>query len=91
MSSRMSLAIGSSASKNSASWSVSMVKSGRYGVSRIGECHSTWRSTTTKRLDSAVASRCRCTRENIRCEVEEPMSMPTVVSSTLSAAQIATS
>ena len=31
-------------------------------------------------------SRCRCTRANIRCEVDEPMSMPTVVSSTLSAA-----
>src|SRR5947207_523249 len=45
------------------------------------------RSTTTKRLDSAVPSRCRCTRANIMCEVEEPMSMPTVVNSTLSADQ----
>src|SRR5215468_629792 len=43
------------------------------------------RLTTTKRLDSAVPSRCRCTCANIRCEVDEPMSMPTVVSSTLSA------
>ena len=31
--------------------------------------------------------RCRCTRANIRCEVDDPTSMPTVVSSTLSAAQ----
>src|SRR5262245_29099865 len=45
------------------------------------------RLTTTKRLDSAVPSRCRCTCANIRCEVDEPMSMPTVVSSTLSAVQ----
>src|SRR5258705_12515574 len=45
------------------------------------------RFTTTKRLESAVPRRCRCTWANIRCEVEEPMSMPTVVSSTLSAAQ----
>jgi hypothetical protein len=52
-----------------------------------GDCHSTLRATTTKRLDSAVVSRCRCTRANIRCEVEDPMSMPTVTSSTLSADQ----
>src|SRR5215475_11253949 len=45
------------------------------------------RLTTTKRLDNAVPSRCRCTCANIRCEVDEPMSMPTVVNSTLSAAQ----
>src|SRR5215831_18589830 len=45
------------------------------------------RLTTTKRLDSAVPSRCRCTCANIRCDVDEPMSMPTVVSSTLSAVQ----
>ena len=36
---------------------------------------------------TAVERRCRCTRANIRCEVDEPMSIPTVVSSTLSAAQ----
>src|ERR1700675_240520 len=55
----------------------------------MGDCHSTSRPTVTKRLESAVASRCMCRRANIRCEVEEPMSMPTVVSSTLSADQIA--
>src|SRR5262245_47327558 len=67
--------------------STSMVLSGRYGVSRIGDCQMILRLTTTKRLDSAVPSRCRCTCANIRCEVDEPMSMPTVVSSTLSAVQ----
>src|SRR5256885_6745307 len=50
-------------------------------------CQRIFRSTTTKRLDSAVESRCRCTRANIRCEVDDPISIPTVVSSTLSAAQ----
>src|SRR5207248_6704903 len=54
---------------------------------RIGDCQRILRSTTTKRLDRAAESRCRCTRANIRCEVEEPMSIPTVISSTLSAAQ----
>src|SRR5437868_2995470 len=53
----------------------------------MGDCQRILRSTTTKRLDSAAESRCRCTRANIRCEVDEPISMPTVVSSTLSAAQ----
>src|SRR5438067_8432680 len=42
---------------------------------------------TTIRLDSAVERRCGWTRATVRCEVEEPISMPTVVSSTLSAAQ----
>ena len=50
--------------------------------------HSTSRLTTTNWLESSCVFRCRCTRENMRCEVELPMSMPTVVSSTFSAFQI---
>src|SRR5215813_9901305 len=53
----------------------------------MGDCQMILRLTTTKRLDSAVPSRCRCTCANIRCDVDEPISMPTVVSSTLSAVQ----
>ncbi len=66
-----------------------MVPSGRNGVSRIGERQSTERSITTNRLDRASASRCSTTRANIRCEVELPMSTPTVVSSTVSCSRMA--
>src|SRR5512138_738018 len=66
-----------------------MVKSERKGVSRIGERHRISRRTTTNSLDRSWVLRCRCTRANIRCEVELPISMPTVVSSTFSAFQIA--
>ena len=44
----------------------------------IGDRHMIWRSTTTKRLDSPCERRCSVTFANRRCEVELPMSMPTV-------------
>ena len=55
-----------------------MLPSGRNGVSMIGERQITCRSMTTKRLDSPSAWRLSVTRANSRCEVELPMSMPTV-------------
>ena len=50
----------------------------------IGERHTTWRWTTTKRLDRPWLWRCSSTLANRRCEVELPMSMPMVESSTFS-------
>ena len=61
-----------------------MVPSGKNGVSRIGERHTISRPTTTKRLDSPCDCRCKATLANKRCEVEEPISMPTVLNETLS-------
>ena len=66
----------------------SMVPSGRNGVSMIGERHSTWRCTTTKRLDRPWVWRSSSTLANSRCEVELPMSMPMVVRSTCSWSQM---
>ena len=57
-------------------------------MTRIGDFQSTRRSTTTNWLDSAWVFLCRRTAANIRCEVELPMSMPTVVSSTFSTFQM---
>src|SRR5215472_984455 len=65
-----------------------MVPSGRNGVSRIGERHTTSRPITTKRLDSPLDCRCNATLANSRCEVELPTSMPTVVKATLSWSQM---
>jgi hypothetical protein len=65
--------------------------SGRYGVSRIGERCSTSRFTTTNLLDNDCVSRWRWSFAKSRCEVEEPTSTPTVVSSTLSSAQVGSS
>src|SRR4051794_22608803 len=67
----------------------SMLPSGRNGVSMIGDLQSTSRSTTTKRLERPSACRLSTTRANNRCEVELPMSMPTVVSAMVSCSQMA--
>ena len=74
--------------KRSRAWTSIKPSSARYGVNRIGERCSTSRWTTTKRLDSDCVRRCRCSLANSRCEVDEPTSTPTVVSSTLSSAQV---
>jgi hypothetical protein len=66
----------------------SMLPSARKGVSRIGDFHRMRRSTTTNWLESAWVLRCSRTLANMRCEVELPMSMPTVVSSTFSTFQM---
>jgi hypothetical protein len=50
----------------------------------IGERHTTSRLTTRKRLESPCVWRCRTTLANKRCEVELPISMPMVRSSTFS-------
>jgi len=50
----------------------------------IGERQITSRFVTTKRLDRPWDWRWRVTLAKSRCEVELPMSMPTVLSSTLS-------
>src|SRR5262245_20723931 len=55
----------------------------------IGERQMTWRSITTKRLDSPSACRFKVTRANRRWEVELPMSIPTVRSSMVSCSQMA--
>ena len=62
----------------------SIVPSGRNGVSMIGERQTISRSTTRKRLESPCDWRCSVTLANSRCEVELPMSMPIVRSSTFS-------
>ena len=66
----------------------SIVSSRRNGVSMTSERQSTVRSITTKRLDRPCVWRCSTTLANSRCEVDEPISMPTVFSSTVSCAQI---
>src|SRR6266545_2461318 len=67
----------------------SMLPSGRNGVSMIGERQITCRSTTTNRLDRPSDWRFNVTRAKRRCEVELPISMPTVRSSSVSCSQIA--
>src|SRR5574338_46890 len=64
---------------NSASVAVSM-RSATYGVNRIGERYSTWRSTTTYRLDRYWPRRLSTSLEKTRWDVEDPISIPTVVS-----------
>jgi hypothetical protein len=58
--------------------------SAAYGVRVMPEAHSSVRSMTTNRLDSPFISRRSFSRENDRCEVDEPMSMPTEMMTTLS-------
>ena len=50
----------------------------------MGERYSTSRSVTLNRAESPAPSRRSVRWENTRCEVDEPMSMPTLVSENIS-------
>jgi hypothetical protein len=71
----------------SSAWA-SIMRSGRNGVSMIGDRQITSRWVTTKRLDRPCDCRCNVTFANKRCEVELPISIPIVFSSTESCAQM---
>lgn len=73
-------------SMNEPSVPASIDPSERYGVRRMGERSGPIRSTGTNRVEKDDG-RCMRSLENIRCEVVEPMPMPTVVSSTSSGCQ----
>ena len=68
----------------SSTLAVSMSVPELYGVSMMGERYSTSRSVTLNRAESPAPSRRSVRWEKTRCDVEEPMSMPTLVSENIS-------